>query len=1447
MNQNQENKLKMTRLTSLKKAREKTIKDIIKLTKSTKKIGTFLGSIIISNFFLINFVNGIFLKLIKNRAEMNPVTFRTTVLLTMLYTPLIALVWTSAQLIKPIKIISFESTKLVLVRVLYKITAFLLKPLEFLVFPVKMLIASLYFSSYKFYTFFGKNDYLRAPVATAIAVDLLIVFVGSLFKMSYMASFKPEENVFFAKIYGKFEQIMLALFLFKSSLTSTSIRLGLDSTEYRWIFYGLKLSANLGISWSYFNEIPYFNQTAHLLVGNLIGFNLCFFSIFEAFGESFESSFKIVVFVGPFFFFLYNLRLRMAYYNDSFESSRAPRIIKRLLMDGYKYDTVEEVFAETGVIKARFASKKRLKPVYLKILKEMVGLKASTSNLLSRKGTAGSLVSSRSTHRPETEPDYQDLETSANLLSERESTARDSEKRAKASRKDLEAGISRIVMKHLTDSHHRHFGGNYSKYIRIVWMLEKEMIVADLLKTLASMLPKRPRFKDLYFYYLAKEEVQKNFKRFYHRSGILRRDEEIGKEPISGSKLVKIETEIRNLNNVGADLAYCFRLKSRLSKMTGSILQFVEVNLKFIHCLRAPYKTYSELMALLKQLYHLKYKIAWEYEMVHRNARRVEFIHLVPYFYFLARCVNRHRSASNIFKLYKQRVAKNQKTLNMKVREITDLNILHNGMVLKIESQKFQFGRILGVYGDPVVEGLDPQALVGQSMDCLIPSEQHKAHQDSCDRFFNSKVSDFLGQNFTTFLKIPDTSYTCPISMVVKIMPASQDDFKFVVGIKILKLDSRLYIGLKSDLKVESYSTSMKLLFNNPDKYLLSDISISELSNKVYQKILGTQNPSKFKLLDNNQITGRAGSDGEEEEKELSGSNSMQRSQKSSTSPSKEMSPTRRSSQRKKTFMNYLMKTIFSNKDRDSSSQDGAGSHSFQGVLKFVHSLSGKVQKRKFDIDIVTRNYAYTDFSYTYLVMSINDDREIGKWMETHTLKRMTTIRETKTSLEEPELGKKFSLSAARNTRRGRRNETQIFGFTMDQDREERPSSIRDLSPASRIRNGGSERRLMKAAESETENRNQFNPFNSSKYINKNLGGDYVSSKSNVMSSMAEDSSVLESKMKHFNKRHTIRPIATISTVRSILGRPGETMRTHNQMAETQPLGPESKRPEDVSKITFGVEEQQRNLELTLSPTHNPQPHLSPTQNSNRLSSPSKSPTTSRNKNGYPLIHKQASISITISRATSSSNNNSKTSSQANSEFSTITDSEAAREEGVFSPMHVLTGGHTKCTISEQVGSGLCYGGDSSSSNLNYGLGNLDSDEVEFDEDEFRKTKHKSFDSLMKIINGIQKDKPTGTGSVMSGLDVQTDKKHYIFEDSLGKNVFFVEMVILLGLYLVAIFSSLAFNWYLEVSLDDHTKASSAKNRFFVKAGEFSAESLFYYSQILGEMSYAEGMVQRDR
>ena len=1328
------------------KIKKKIIHDMFILSKDLKKVGNFFGSVIIIQYILLNMVSGLFLTELRSWAEKHTSTFELLLFSFFIYNPLNLIVIGSRLALESITTTKFEVTRKLLITLHFKLTAWMIKPAEYIIFPLKMTLIALYFSSKIIFNSVSPQVEVRYLVAFYVIFDQVISFLFCLIKVTYLTGFKPQKGHFFAKIDGNFEQVMMVILPLNSLLSAMSMWFELKTTSYRWLVYAIRLVLNLVMTSTYFYEIPYYNQIAQTLIGNLIAFYVSFTCIFDATSEDFNLSLKIFAFAAPVYFFLYNIKLRKAYSHDNLDNRRAPRILKRILSEDYSYETVEEIFAEIGVIKAHFATRKKQRPIYQQIWKRMNAMKLRSEMGL-HDLTNRIPISTNSTIRDSEDPDMDtseliggnDLQTEAALNY----------------RKDLEETIERMIICHFTEAKvgSRVFGDNYAKYLKIVWMLKKEVVISELLRTIASMIKKGQSFRDLYFYELAKKEMESRFKGFYFKRYLYLRDRSEDSEARL-QKMVKIDQKLKKINKIGVDLAYCFKLKNKMGMMTTSIYKFVELNMRYITVLRSPTKSYKDLMKFLKNLYQLKVKIKYEYFELHRIARTIEYIHLVPYFYFMARCINCHRSASNIFKLYKQRIAKTTGLINEKMLKITDINILNNGVIFKVESQSQNFGKLLNIYGDPEVRGFDTQQLIGQNMDILIMESHRRPHREACKNFAGQKLTHFLGENFKTYIKIPNSCYTYPVSMTIKMMPSSVDDFKFIVGVKFLKNDHRMYILLKEGGVVDSYSSNMKMLFNHPEDYLLQGIHIRELCPEITNQM----SIQREKIGDNLKNYHHSDSDDDIARLKTYGESTNQRGT---------------------TVDDEKMDQTITEKR---SSLDSLGVKTFSAVLTFRNSNSGRKHKRKFEVELINKSYSFTKFSYTVLMMNLNDDREMRKWLNTYTIKK----------------GAKTGEHLLKDDIKA--NEATLISGA-------RPSFMEGVSlkPRASLTPGASLGQRFK------EERNQ---------IKISISKAEIKDESCLVPyNEGPEPGSMVAQFASFQKMHNIEPKRGMTTLKSGVSSTGNkpvseisSISNHHELKKegdkpsfTQ-LAKMQKNDKNTSNRAITYSQRRMNLTPTVARRQNKRvsfgtpTHILP----NRRHFLNSDQEIGEERRGFIS---QKSIYETVSGS--------------------------FNFEDTLVPLDMQQGS-SQLSIQE----GKASRG-SHSYNSMYEEGN----EMEIMEG---KDEEKSFDKILNLKNG-NNIVPGGTGSVMNSLDIQTHKKYYVYEDSLKKKAFLTEMVILFILYVLAMGCSYTFNTYIRLSLEDHTSESSAKNSFFVRLGEFNAESQFLYNQILRAMTFGEGFITKNK
>ena len=93
-----------------------------------------------------------------------------------------------------------------------------------------------------------------------------------------------------------------------------------------------------------------------------------------------------------------------------------------------------------------------------------------------------------------------------------------------------------------------------------------------------------------------------------------------------------------------------------------------------------------------------------------------------PYYYFLKDCINKHKSSTKVYNVYKQRILNKKSLLDTKTGNFENDGIYYNSLLLVIESKNEGFGKIVDLYGDSNFLEIDKQDLLGLEMGTLIPN-----------------------------------------------------------------------------------------------------------------------------------------------------------------------------------------------------------------------------------------------------------------------------------------------------------------------------------------------------------------------------------------------------------------------------------------------------------------------------------------------------------------------------------------------------------------------------------------------------------------------------------------------------------------------------------------------------------------------------------------------------
>jgi hypothetical protein len=124
---------------------------------------------------------------------------------------------------------------------------------------------------------------------------------------------------------------------------------------------------------------------------------------------------------------------------------------------------------------------------------------------------------------------------------------------------------------------------SYSQLVKIIWLLKNDIILSEIYRGLSEMASKSGTMTSLLLYHYAKRQVSKTLTGYYFQKDLFFQE----KDQDKNKRIIKIEQELKKINDIGVDVAYAFWYKDKLEKMVNNIIQFVSKNKKYIGFLRS--------------------------------------------------------------------------------------------------------------------------------------------------------------------------------------------------------------------------------------------------------------------------------------------------------------------------------------------------------------------------------------------------------------------------------------------------------------------------------------------------------------------------------------------------------------------------------------------------------------------------------------------------------------------------------------------------------------------------------------------------------------------------------------------------------------------------------------------------------------------------------------------
>lgn len=891
------------------KKNSKTYMDeILDISKQISISQEAIGVGMIAAYFLIYTLSIINITPLIALFNLDKTLFINTLKFLLLYSPLIVISSFSKMMLSQIATVKYKYGKNLLINFFNTSIIALVSPCEFLIFPLKAIIFCIFVCSQELRLAYIGEGYQSYIYIIWILVDFLITLGITETKVNLMRGFSPNAG-FFSKADGLFEEtitvVMPVVFLLEVLSSNPQ-----ESSMSYWVYFSAKAVLLMILEVIYLKDLPYFGKLTEQVFGHILSLFVVFMMIFGAARRDINTALKVWCFLIPFQIICLVYYFKNVY-SVNFLSRNHGRnflVIKKILLNCFDEQPTEDKIFEMGVFKNHLQNGKGGNSEYLKIWKMKIDLKKNGN--------------------------HKELQEENQTLSEEDRIGLDQENHSK---KILNKIHSQVLNDFIKNSH----GSTYSHLLKIIWMLDNQTILHEVLRSLRRMLERGKSFKEKFMYRYAKRIIQNRFKDYYfHKEMNFKTDS------LEEKNIIKIEQELKKINEVGVDLAYAFRYRDGIEEMVRLIQEFTEENKGYIKLLETQTKLLKELNTISSKLYALKGKIEFAFDRLHSQTRNVHAVHLTPYFYFLVKNVNLHRSASKIFKIYKQRMLNKKNLVDEKLMILKDVNLFSQSLIFMIESKAKDFGKILEVYGDSKYLKVNPNELKNTHMDSLIMESQRGPHTRSCEIFNEGVISPIIGDTVKSFIKLPTKNLVLPVTYNIKIIPYEETDFKFVVGVKYNRSDSKMYILLDQANRIDSFSYNMKHIFRKGENFLDSKRSLGDLSKECQDRV---------RKLDR-QMRSENRADSEQPSTHLL------------TDPSnaRKVNNLVNEFESKPSFSNFG-----SNMDREfpSDSDDGW----FQAKLRFQNKYSGKIAKRYFRVKIEMKNYVLVRYSFKILTLEMED------------------------------------------------------------------------------------------------------------------------------------------------------------------------------------------------------------------------------------------------------------------------------------------------------------------------------------------------------------------------------------------------------------------------------------------------------------------------------------------
>lgn len=697
--------------------------------------------------------------------------------------------------------------------VVTKLLGWMLLPIETVVFPFMLLLLIIIVfgdGMSNIFSFFNSTGIIITKIAYCVL--FAIVFGLTFFKLLIVRPIMPG-NCSFAKVYSVYEPISQIFILSIGIIEGIQI---LTDVPFTIVLQVLKNMVFALKQYTYFKELPYFEMIVERMYGRGLVLTWMFCLVNDVTGSLQDAS-QIILILGPFvlviigyvFDFLYNQ-------NDLDPKQINFNTLKKVLLIPHSSFDVSKIIHDYGVFFKHTADCKKISCKCKMLYKQLFKIKMTVAQ-----EKAQSMES----------PDENEI-----IRLKREVLKKSTDK--------IFSKIDEFCLNEYLNLGHDPF---FKHYFRLVWMLKRGFIISEGLQCFKEMKSRNNSFIKKYIIFYLELELETKLKGYYFFKDLYLQRKEIVYE--------NNEQELADINRKGIDISYAFFYKNSIKKIQGLIDVCIEKNRNFMNLLRTKNSHIKKLTSICSKVQTTTELIDLNFSYFNKRTKEVDYLHLPIYYYFLLIIKNLYRSSFLVFKDYKHRLTVQSKISMDQTLELSENNMLSNCVLFLTESNKRNFGTILDVYGDYTYLETQCKDLIGKGFEIAIPQSLVAPHLESALKLVRNPIVPLLGENVRkTFMRIPDQDYMVPAGLSIKMVPFKIFEFRFVTGIKIDCLNTKMHILIDSNGDIDCYSSNMRDMFQDPEAYLYKGVKLEDLSSELKEFIdskLGKDKRKKKSVVGN--------------------------------------------------------------------------------------------------------------------------------------------------------------------------------------------------------------------------------------------------------------------------------------------------------------------------------------------------------------------------------------------------------------------------------------------------------------------------------------------------------------------------------------------------------------------------------------------------------------------